>query len=77
MGASQYDADGLYLVLAYLAFKSCRIKAVLYGCRPVADSLGELDKFTVEMCPCRVGVLRLYGSLDVGRHAAVRSLCFL
>ena len=32
---------------------------------------------SVEVRPCRVGVLRLYGSFDVGRHAAVRSFCFL
>lgn len=73
----EYDTDGLYLVLAYLAFKSCRIEAVLYGCRSVTDTIGELDKFSVKVRPCRVGILRLYGSLDVGRHAAVRSLCFL
>lgn len=47
MGASEYDADGLYLVLAYFACKPCRIEAVLYGFRPVTDSFGELDKFSV------------------------------
>lgn len=77
MGASEYDADSLYLVLAYLACKSCRIEAVLDGCCPIVDTIGELDKFSVEVRPFRVGILRLYGSLDVGRHAAVRSLCFL
>jgi len=77
MGASQHDADGLYLVLANLAPKPCRVKAVLDGCCSVAYTIGELDEFTVEVRPCRVGVLRLYGSLDVGRHAAVRALCFL
>ena len=51
MGASQYDADGLYLVLAYLAPKPCRIETVLYGCRSVADTIGELDKFSIEMRP--------------------------
>ena len=34
----------------------------------------ELDKFSVEVRPCRVGILRLYGSLDVGSHAAVCAL---
>ena len=77
MGASENNADGLYLALAYLAFKSCRIKAVLDGCSPVTDTIGELDKFSVEVRPFRVGVLRLYGSLDVGRHAAVCSFRFL
>ena len=65
------------MVLAYLAFKSCRIKAVLDSFRPIVDTIGELDKFSVEVCPFRVGILRLYGSLDVCRYAAVRSLCFL
>ena len=77
MGASQHDADGQYLVLAYLAFQSCRVKAVLDGCCSVTYTIGELDKFSVEVRPRRVSILRLYGSLDVGRHAAVRSLCFL
>lgn len=45
MGASEYDADSLYLVLAYLACKSCRIEAVLDGCCPIVDTIGELDKF--------------------------------
>jgi len=47
MGASQHDADGLYLVLAYLAFKPCRIKTVLDGSGSVTDTIGELDEFTV------------------------------
>lgn len=77
MGASEYDADGLYLVLANLPFQSCCIEAVLDGCCSVTNTIGKLDEFTVKVCPCRVGVLGLYGSLDMGRHAAVRSLCFL
>lgn len=35
------------MVLAYLAFKSCRIKAVLDSFRPILDTIGELDKFSV------------------------------
>lgn len=77
MSASEYYTDGLYLVLAYLTSEACRIKAVLDGCCAVTYTIGELDEFTVLVCPCRVGILWLYGSLDVGRHAAVRSLCFL
>ena len=77
MGASQYDADSLYLVLAYFACKPCCIEAVLYGFRPVTDSFRELDKFTVEVSPLRVGIFRLDGALDVCRHSAVCALCFL
>ena len=47
------------------------------GGMDVTDTIGELDKFSVEVRPFRVGVLRLYGSLDVGRHAAVCSFRFL
>ena len=73
MGASQHDADSLYLVLAYLSSEPCRVKAVQDGCGSATDTIGEQDKFSVEVRPCRVGVLRLYGSFDVGRHAIVRS----
>ena len=40
--SAQHDADSLYLVLPYLAFQPSRVKAVAYGNRAVAHTIGEL-----------------------------------
>ena len=52
MGAREYNADGLYLVLAYLAFKSCCIKTVLDGCSSATDTIvtfADNPFFTVDL----------------------------
>ena len=41
--SAQHDADCLYLVLPYLAFQPCRVKAVAYGSRAVAHTVGKPD----------------------------------
>ena len=77
MSASQKDADGSYLVLAYLAFQPSRIKAVLDGLSTRGHTFRKLYQFTVQVCPRRIGILGMDGSLNVCRHSTVSTFGFV
>ena len=77
MGACQKNTDGSNLIFGNFAFQAGRIKAVLNSLCAIRHTIRELYQFSVQMCPRRIGILRMDGSLNVCRHSAVSTFGFI